>query len=226
MKRTLCLLSCLVLLIAFGAPAAADSECWYEYQNGTHDFEQVDVRKATCTEDGYYILECRQCGKNVKEITEKAPGHRWQKVDSESYSPTCTQDGLTTYVCGDCSQIRTESVRATGHDMRDEAVVRSPTCEIEGRMAIRCSRCGYSDVRDIPRADLPRAAQVGAFRHGGHDDDFDLREGALDPLRCVQPALAAARDHIHKDQIHWKSQTINVCQRGVVDGQRHLEVLR
>ena len=152
MKRTFCLLCCFVLLIVFSA-SAAYSECWYEDQNGTHDFEQVDVRKVTCTEDGYYILECRQCGKNVREITEKAIGHKWQKVDSESYPPTCTQGGTTTYVCGNCSQIRTESVRALGHDMRDEAVVRSPTCEIEGRMSIRCSRCGYSDVRDIPRID-------------------------------------------------------------------------
>ena len=152
MKRTFCLLCCLVLLIAFST-AAADSECWYEYQYGTHDFEQVDERKVTCTEDGYYILECRQCGKNVREITEKAIGHKWQKVDSESYPPTCTQGGTTTYVCGNCSQIRTESVNALGHDMYDEAVVRSPTCEVEGRMSIRCSRCGYSDVRDIPRID-------------------------------------------------------------------------
>ena len=152
MKRTFCLLCCFVLLIVFSA-SAAYSECWYEDQNGTHDFEQVDVRKVTCTEDGYYILECRQCGKNVREITEKAIGHKWQKVDYESYPPTCTQGGTTTYVCGNCSQIRTESVNALGHDMYDEAVVRSPTCEVEGRMSIRCSRCGYSDVRDIPRID-------------------------------------------------------------------------
>ena len=152
MKRTFCLLCCFVLLIVFSA-SAAYSECWYEDQNGTHDFEQVDVRKVTCTEDGYYILECRQCGKNVREITEKAIGHKWQKVDSESYPPTCTQGGMTTYVCDNCSQIRTESVNALGHDMYDEAVVRSPTCEVEGRMSIRCSRCGYSDVRDIPRID-------------------------------------------------------------------------
>ena len=152
MKRTFCLLCCFVLLIVFSA-SAAYSECWYEDQNGTHDFEQVDVRKVTCTEDGYYILECRQCGKNVREITGKAIGHKWQKVDSESYPPTCTQGGTTTYVCDNCSQIRTESVNALGHDMYDEAVVRSPTCEIEGRMSIRCSRCGYSDVRDIPRID-------------------------------------------------------------------------
>lgn len=153
MKRTFGLLCCLVLLIVFSASAMADAYCWYEYQNGVHDYEQVDERKATCTEDGYYLLECRQCGKNIREITGKATGHEWQKVDNECYPPTCTQAGLTTYVCDVCMQIRTESVKARGHDMRDETVVRSPTCRTEGRMSTRCSRCGHTGTRDIPRAE-------------------------------------------------------------------------
>lgn len=61
---------------------------------------------------------------------------------------------------------------------------------------------------------------------GGHDDDFDLRKGVLDPLRCVQAAFAVARDHVHQDQIHRKTQAIHIRQRGVVDGERQLEVLR
>ena len=160
MKRTFCLLCCLLLMAAFGAPARAESGCWYLYTYGAHDFEQTEMRLPTCTEAGYFLLECRICGHNELHMTDSATGHKWQKVDSESYPPTCTQDGTTTYVCDNCSQIRTESVRALGHDMCDEAVVRSPTCEIEGRMSIRCSRCGYSDVRDIPRIDH----QYGAWR--------------------------------------------------------------
>lgn len=153
MKRALCLPLCLFVSVMICAPAIADTECWYEYQYGTHDYEQVDVRKATCTEDGYYLLECRQCGKNVREITGHATGHSWQKVNSQSFPPTCTGSGITTYVCNNCSQTRTESVTALGHDMRDETVVRSPTCETEGRMSIRCVRCGFTDLRDIPRTD-------------------------------------------------------------------------
>ena len=160
MKRTFCLLCCLLLMAVFGVPARAESGCWYLYTYGAHDFEQTEMRLPTCTEAGYFLLECRICGHNELHMTDSATGHKWQKVDSESYPPTCTQNGMTTYVCDDCSQIRTESVRALGHDMRDEAVVRSPTCEIEGRMSIRCSRCGYSDVRDIPRIDH----QYGAWR--------------------------------------------------------------
>lgn len=118
------------------------------------------MRLPTCTEAGYYLLECRICGLNELHMTDSAIGHAWQRVGNESSSPTCTKAGITTWVCDECSLKRTESAKALGHDMRDEAVVRSPTCEIEGRMSIRCSRCGYSDVRDIPRTDH----QYGAWR--------------------------------------------------------------
>ena len=160
MKRTFCLLCCLLLMAVFGVPARAESGCWYLYTYGAHDFEQTEMRLPTCTEAGYYLLECRICGLNELHMTDSAIGHAWQRVGNESSSPTCTKAGITTWVCDECSLKRTESVKALGHDMRDEAVVRSPTCEIEGRMSIRCSRCGYSDVRDIPRTDH----QYGAWR--------------------------------------------------------------
>ena len=160
MKRTFCLLCCLLLMAAFGVPARAESGCWYLYTYGAHDFEQTEMRLPTCTEAGYFLLECRICGHNELHMTDSAIGHDWQRVDNESFSPTCTQAGITTWVCDECSLKRTESVKELGHDMRDEAVVRSPTCEIEGRMSIRCSRCGYSGGRDIPRTDH----QYGAWR--------------------------------------------------------------
>ena len=112
MKRTFCLLCCLLLMAVFGVPARAESGCWYLYTYGAHDFEQTEMRLPTCTEAGYFLLECRICGHNELHMTDSATGHKWQKVDSESYPSTCTQNGMTTYVCDDCSQIRTESVRA------------------------------------------------------------------------------------------------------------------
>ena len=160
MKRTLCLLCCLLLIAAFGAPARANSDCWYLHTYGSHDFEQTEMRLPTCTEAGYYLLECRICGYNELYMTGSAMGHNWQRVDNESFSPTCTQAGMTTWVCDECLLKRTESVKALGHDMRDESVVRSPTCQIEGRMTMRCARCGLSDLRDIPRIDH----QYGAWR--------------------------------------------------------------
>ena len=90
MKRTFCLLCCLLLMAAFGAPARAESGCWYLYTYGAHDFEQTEMRLPTCTEAGYYLLECRICGLNELHMTDSATGHKGQKVDSESYPSTCS----------------------------------------------------------------------------------------------------------------------------------------
>lgn len=153
MKKLLCLLCFLVLLTAFSAPVMAESDCWYAYKYGTHDYEQVDVRKATCSEDGYYLLECRQCGKNDKKITGKATGHKWQKISSESFSPTCTKKGVTTYVCDNCTQQRTESVKALGHDWEDKKIQQSATCAEEGVMSVRCRRCEKAGTRTIDKTE-------------------------------------------------------------------------
>lgn len=159
MKQTLCLTIVLLLLLT-GSGALAEGGCWYYYKNGTHDFEQIEVQLPTCTADGYYVLECRQCGYSLREITGKATGHAWRRVKNESVAPTCTTAGCTTYVCEECGQIRTETLAALGHDMRDDSVVRSPTCEIEGRMTMYCTRCSFTGLRDIPRTDH----QYGAWR--------------------------------------------------------------
>ena len=180
MERKLFLLLCFIMLAVNCSSAVADPDCWYEYQYGTHDYEQVDARKPTCTEDGYYLLECRQCGKNVRKITENATGHSWKEVKSESYSPTCTENGVTTYACANCAKTRTESVKALGHDMRDEAVVRSSTCEIEGLMSIRCARCGLSDLRDMKRADH----QYGEWRVITQATDHSAGERQRTCMEC------------------------------------------
>ena len=80
-------------------------------------------------------------------------------------------------------------------------------------------------VPEALHADLLRPFQIGTFRHGGHDDDFDLRKGALDPRRRVQPVFAVPRNHVHQDEIHRETQAVNVRQRGVVNRERQFEPL-
>jgi len=48
----------------------------YEYVKETdHNGAIIESAPATCTEDGYRIVECIDCGKTAKAITEKAIGH-------------------------------------------------------------------------------------------------------------------------------------------------------
>lgn len=48
----------------------------YEYVKETnHNGAIIETASATCTEDGYRIVDCIDCGKTAKAITEKAIGH-------------------------------------------------------------------------------------------------------------------------------------------------------
>lgn len=149
MKRMLCLLFALLLVMTCGS-ALTESGCWYYNQNGKHDFEQVKVSLATCTEDGYYLLECRQCGLNHREITGKAFGHRWGEAE-DVFPAGCTEDGYASYTCEECGQPRTVTAPALGHSWTDVGASRAATCEQDGEMRTRCSRCGMTGTRALPR---------------------------------------------------------------------------
>ncbi|MDO5566780.1 MAG: hypothetical protein Q4G59_09000 [Planctomycetia bacterium] len=96
MKRGIGLFWAMCLALFICLPAVAEGGCWYLAKYGTHDFEQVDIKLPSCETDGYYILECRQCGLNEKHITERATGHAWRMT--ESVGSTCSQQGYEKYV--------------------------------------------------------------------------------------------------------------------------------
>ena len=111
MKKTLIAALALVLWLC-AVPALAE-DCWYYANYGAHDYEQVDVRKPTCTQDGYYLLECRICGKNKKETTQAAYGHDWRKTGETS--ATCTTRSTVSYECRNCNKTKTEKGSSLGH---------------------------------------------------------------------------------------------------------------
>lgn len=101
-----------LLTMILGSAGAEDRECWYFAQNGEHDFEQTDAGYATCTENGYYVIECRQCGYYRKETTEKATGHKW--VETHREEPGECSYGMIIEECSRCSQSRSKKTYPDG----------------------------------------------------------------------------------------------------------------
>lgn len=147
-KRILCL--CLSVMLIFSAFISAQAAgCWYYEKNGTHDFEQTNVGMPSCTTNGYYVIECRQCGYSETVITQYASGHTW---GSPTYKePTCTEKGYTKKECSICNEISIVYAPATGHNMKDVQVLESATCEKNGSMRTRCSKCSLESTRVIPK---------------------------------------------------------------------------
>ena len=61
--------------------------------------DAIEVKAATCTEDGYEKYMCEKCSQVYVKTVLKATGHSY--VDQVT-APTCTAKGYTTHTCSTC----------------------------------------------------------------------------------------------------------------------------
>ena len=120
-----------------------------------HGMTIIEAKDATCTEAGnnaYY--HCSRCDKYFKDIEGEeettveaevisATGHNWNDGEITT-AATCTTDGIMTYTCLNCDEMRTETIPATGHDYEETVI--APTCTEEGYTLYECSACGDSYI--------------------------------------------------------------------------------
>ena len=80
---------------------------------GAHTFVFTKNVAPTCTEAGYDLYTCRDCGTTEKRNSKPALGHKWDS-GTVTAEPTETDPGTMTYTCTVCGQTRTEIIPATG----------------------------------------------------------------------------------------------------------------
>ncbi len=133
-----------------------------------HDFAIVETVEATCTTDGYIVMECQRDGcSHTKTQVLVAPGHDFGDdnicdvcgfelvIHEHSYTetvvvPTCTQVGYTVYAC-DCGyEYRGNFVDQLGHSWNGGVVTVEKTCTTDGIMEYTCARCSASYEVTIP----------------------------------------------------------------------------
>ena len=105
--------------------------------NHTHEYEDEEIKEATCNDDGYKIKACK-CGAEVMEILPAAH----VEETHEAKVPTCTEIGWDTYVtCSRCDYTTYKEIPATGHtEVTDKAV--AATCTQTGlTKGKHCSVC-------------------------------------------------------------------------------------
>lgn len=118
-----------------------------------HNFKENEVLP-TCTDEGYKIDQCSQCGlvdKSTKRDVIPAKGH---SLEEKTIAPTCTTEGFTAQICKTCGYVdeasKTNIIAVTGHEYQSKTV--SPTCTDEGYTADVCAVCGY--VNEETKADI------------------------------------------------------------------------
>lgn len=119
--------------------------------NCIHEYGYTDVKKATCTETGYYRVYCTECNKLLYELDYERLGHDFEDEYTTDRNPTCTERGMRSRHCSRCTAIVDEGIMpAYGHNYAI-AAGKKPTCSQVGwEDYTYCTRCDYSTRQDIP----------------------------------------------------------------------------
>ena len=113
-----------------------------------HDFsgEPVEIKKATCKEEGELEYTCRNgCGTTKKEPIEKTE-HDFS--GEETVTPaTCTEKGERRVKCLYCDEVKRTVLSALNHAYDEGTIVKPATCEEEGERVYTCTREGCGNQK-------------------------------------------------------------------------------
>ena len=136
---------------------------------GTHTFVFTKNVAPSCTEAGYDLYTCRDCGASEQRNVKPALGHKWDS-GTVTAEPTEKDPGTMTYTCTVCGQTKTEVIPATGphtHVWGEGTVTVAPTETTPGVRTYTCTVCGKIRTEIIPAtgsAVCPGGAACPSFR--------------------------------------------------------------
>lgn len=136
---------------------------------GAHTFVFTKNVAPSCTEAGYNLYTCRDCGASEQRNVKPALGHKWDN-GTVTAEPTEKDPGTMTYTCTVCGQTKTEVIPATGphtHVWGEGTVTVAPTETTPGVRTYTCTVCGKTRTEIIPAtgsAVCPGGAACPSFR--------------------------------------------------------------
>lgn len=164
--KKVALISLLVLIITcaicFGA---CTTEC-------DHANAVVTVVEPNCTNEGYNMNECPDCGYVWHDtFTEVLPSvHPFGLV--AMVDPTCYAEGAVYYECTLCGATHTETIEIVEHSFGEWVVVEETTCSHLGYEERVCTGCGLVERQDAtellehtwsePEVEEPTCSQKGS----------------------------------------------------------------
>ncbi len=100
-----------------------------------HRYSEVSRKEVSCTENGYVISKCAECGKTEETVT-KATGHN--RGDSIFTGEYCGDQKVGYVSCTNCD----EELVSLGHTYTSAKV--NPTCISNGSIVYTCTNCSHS----------------------------------------------------------------------------------
>jgi hypothetical protein len=115
-----------------------------------HIYKEETLKiESTCTEKGYILKTCQDCGKQKKE-TLALKDHDWLEP-FDVVKSTCTKDGSYKTKCSQCGEIITRVKKASGHSLEPEETMQEHGCEQDGVYISVCRVCN-EEIKRIEKA--------------------------------------------------------------------------
>ena len=164
---------------------------------GAHTFVFTKTVAPSCTEAGYDLYTCRDCGASEQRNVKPALGHKWDS-GTVTTEPTEKDPGTMTYTCTVCGATKTEVIPATGphtHVWDEGTVTVAPTETTPGVRTYTCTVCGQTRTEIIPAtgsAVCPGGAACPSFRFRDVPTPSNWAHEGID--YCVRHGLMSGFD--------------------------------
>ena len=137
----------LIVMLLMPSFAFAEGICQHEY-------EEIVLKAATCTDNGIIMQQCALCGDRMYEATE--PSHTYNSEPDVIVPPACDEDGGNVWYCIVCNAqkdpeadgVKCETTPAA-HSFNDEVTYVRATCEEDAKFVHACSVCGAEEVLQL-----------------------------------------------------------------------------
>ncbi len=124
-----------------------------------HDYATeytVDVA-ATCTTAGSQSRHCTRCGEADPDSIQEIPALGHDYVSKVTKEATCTEDGVQTDTCTRCGDVKTQTIKATGHQWSDWTKTADATVSGAEQQQRTCTVCGTVETKDVGEKLAPTA---------------------------------------------------------------------
>ena len=115
-------------------------------------------KAATCLEAGDKTSVCGICKEAYKDdngTENPALGHDY--VSTVTKEATCTEDGVQTDTCTRCGDVKTQTIKATGHQWSDWTKTADATVSGAEQQQRTCTVCGTVETKDVGEKLAPTA---------------------------------------------------------------------
>ena len=112
---------------------------------------------ATCTAAGSQSKHCTRCGEADPDSIQEIPALGHEYVSKVTKTATCTEDGVQTDTCTRCGDVKTQTIKATGHQWSDWTKTADATVSGAEQQQRTCTVCGTVETKDVGEKLAPTA---------------------------------------------------------------------